>query len=128
MPSAFAAMRQGPVSGTVGSRITPTIVFHGDRDTTVSPTNADAVVAGAMPRTTLDRRTSKGQVPGGHAYEVITHLDRDGRSVIEQWRVHGAAHAWFGGSVAGSYTDPKGPDATREMVRFFLAHRLPQAA
>jgi poly(3-hydroxybutyrate) depolymerase len=124
MPSAMQAMRAG--SQARGTRratgtVVPTIVFHGDRDTTVSPVNGDQVISdisGAGLRTRVER----GQAPGGHAYTRTLSSDTDGRVVAEQWLVSGGAHAWFGGSPAGSYTDPQGPDATREMLRFFLDH------
>jgi len=51
--------------------------------------------------------------------------DASGRSVLELWEIHGAGHAWSGGNDAGSFTDPSGPDATREMLRFFLDHARP---
>ncbi len=132
MPSAFAAMQGGGVNRATSAarpgaqqRIVPAIVFHGDQDTTVNPRNADAVVTQSAGGAALRRRAEEGQVPGGYAFSRTRHAAADGRTVIEQWVVHGAGHAWFGGSPAGSYTDPRGPDATREMLRFFLEHPHP---
>jgi len=120
--SAFVAMRQGPPPGPPADA-PPTIVFHGDQDTTVNPSNGDAVAAQAQHETALDGRTTNGQVPGGHRYRVTRHADAAGRVIVEQWVVHGAGHAWSGGSPAGSFTDARGPDATAEMLRFFLQHQ-----
>jgi poly(3-hydroxybutyrate) depolymerase len=106
-------------------RVVPAIVFHGDSDTTVNPSNADAVVAQSGRGGSLRRLVEKGQVAGGLAYSRILHADASGKTVVEQWVIHGAGHAWSGGSSAGSYTLPQGPDATAEMVRFFLEHPLP---
>lgn len=133
MQSAFTAMQRGaavPPSAGALPRMVPAIVFHGDRDTTVNPRNGDAVVEQSAQGASLGTQSEDGQVPGGHAYRRTRRTDADGRTVIEQWVVHGAAHAWFGGSAAGSYTDPRGPDATGEMLRFFLEnpHPAPAAA
>jgi poly(hydroxyalkanoate) depolymerase family esterase len=128
MVSAFGAMKQG--GGASGMRAgsgqpVPTIVFHGDRDTTVHPVNGDEVAAqaksGAAHRTKVDQGVSQG----GMTYTRTVHRDDTGRAMLEQWVLHGAGHAWSGGSASGSYTDPKGPDASREMLRFFLAQDTP---
>jgi poly(hydroxyalkanoate) depolymerase family esterase len=132
LPSAFAAMRQGDsasVSWSEGIAVaTPTIVFHGDRDNTVHPRNGDQVIAQSMRTPNLQKTVHRGRVPGGHAYTRTIHADPSGRAILEYWEIHGAGHAWSGGSPTGSYTDPRGPDATREMLRFFLEHRIPEAA
>ncbi len=128
--SAFAAMRSGAdgvadAGALAHGRLTPTIVFHGDRDHTVSATNGDAILAhqtrfssAARHVTTRDRGTASG----GRGYTHTTYADASGRTVLEDWRVRGGGHAWMGGSASGSYTDPQGPDASAEMVRFFLQH------
>ncbi len=127
LPSALAAMRRGAPDvptpsdrGAIGP--VPTIVFHADRDATVHPRNGDQVIAQAGAATAAGVRTEieRGQVPGGHGYTHTIHRDGEGRIGFEQWLVHGGGHAWSGGSPAGSYTDPRGPDASREMLRFFL--------
>jgi len=130
--SAFAAMRQGDSRYSSASGETsvisgdrppvPTIVFHGDRDTTVHPRNADHVITRSMRTTNLQKKVHRGQVPGGHAYTCTIHTDANGQAILEQWCIHGAGHAWSGGSLAGSYTDPRGPDAAKEMLRFFRDH------
>jgi poly(hydroxyalkanoate) depolymerase family esterase len=127
LPSALVAMRQGGsnhrvVSGD-GSPV-PTIVFHGDRDTTVHPNNGDQILERSERTTSTQKKVQRGQVPGGHAYTRTILCDASGRTMLEHWNIHGAGHAWSGGSPAGSYTDPRGPDATREMLRFFLEHSL----
>ena len=128
MPSAFAAMRQGggPGRGVIsgGGPPVPAIIFHGDRDTTVHPNNGDRVLEQAMGATSTQKKVHRGQIPGGHAYTRTTHIDAGRREILEHWIIHGAGHAWSGGCPAGTYTDPQGPDATREMLRFFLGHSL----
>jgi poly(3-hydroxybutyrate) depolymerase len=123
MPSAFAAMqgRHGPYLSARETPI-PTIVFHGDADKTVHPRNGADVVAGAAAGKTYPREVERGTSPGGRSFTRSIQRDGQGRSIIEDWVIHGAGHAWSGGSPMGSYTDPKGPDATAEMLRFFLAH------
>ncbi len=97
-------------------------LFHGDQDIVVHPSNGDQVIALSKITTRLNAKVHRGQAPGGHAYTRTVHNDGEGRAILEQWHIHGAGHAWSGGSPSGTYTDPRGPDATREMVRFFLNH------
>ena len=134
LPSAFAAMRgersprEPKSSGQSGGyRLNlPTIVFHGDRDATVHPRNGAEVVARAKASGDLRTSVEHGRVAAGHTYTRSIQHDASGRAVLEQWVVHEAGHAWSGGSPAGSFTDPKGPDATKEMLRFFLEQVRPE--
>ena len=126
LPSALEAMHGRRRATAAGKRqdMTPVIVFHGDGDTTVHPRNGDEVLAqflpgqrasASVPRTDVQR----GQAPDGHPFTRTLYRDDAGRVVAEHWLVHGGAHGWSGGSREGSYVDPDGPDATREMLRFF---------
>jgi poly(3-hydroxybutyrate) depolymerase len=120
--SAFAAMRQGRSGAGAGrfSIAVPTIVFHGDSDTTVNPINGEQVMAQTQADTGSRCTVSRGTAPGGIAWTCTARTDPSGRPVSEHWVLHGAGHAWSGGNPAGSYTEPRGPDASREMLRFFL--------
>jgi poly(hydroxyalkanoate) depolymerase family esterase len=118
LASAFAAMRQGPRVRPV-DRTVPVIAFHGDADTTVEPGNATRVVEQFSRGPATGVSTSE-RGPGRSAAKTVVRSD--GAVVAEQWTVHGLGHAWSGGTAGGSYTDPAGPDASAEMVRFFAEH------
>ncbi|KGT79534.1 esterase [Bradyrhizobium japonicum] len=125
LPSALAAMRQGGEAKPAGNTLSvPTIVFHGDRDITVHPANGQRVFEQGGKSSRSKVQVINGRVPQGHAYTRTIMMDARGLVASEHWNVHGAGHAWSGGSPSGSYTDPSGPDATREMLRFFLDHPL----
>jgi poly(hydroxyalkanoate) depolymerase family esterase len=128
LPSALKVMQQGATRQARPLReALPIIIFHGDRDTTVSPLNAERMLEQWL-QAAPDRRSSvresvvSGQVAGGRAYTRGIYIDAAGRILAEKWLIRQSGHAWSGGSSGGSYTDPQGPDASAEMMRFFAEH------
>jgi poly(hydroxyalkanoate) depolymerase family esterase len=119
MTSAFTAMRRGGNTATETPSTIPTIVFHGDKDHTVNPINADQVVAHAQSTGEFATRITEGEANGTH-YTRTVQTGPAGKPITEKWILRGAGHAWSGGSAAGSFATATGPDASREMVRFFL--------
>lgn len=140
LQEALAAMRNGAARGaSTGVRgepalagatplPVPAIVFHGDKDTTVHPRNGQQVLAAALAPAGAagagSLHTTEGRAGGtGRHYTRTCFTQADGSPQAEHWLVHGAGHAWSGGRAGGSYTDPEGPDASAEMVRFFFSLR-----
>jgi poly(hydroxyalkanoate) depolymerase family esterase len=129
--SAFAAMKRGssrPAGST--ARPVPLIVFHGDRDSTVAPANAAGLIGDALAAASPDAHpgtqpavVTTGQVPGGHAYTRTRYQDPEGAGLAERWIIHQGGHTWSGGVSNASYTDPRGPDASAELIRFFEEHQ-----
>lgn len=141
IPSALAAMKgrrsgmpgiQSAPGGKSGLRRkavqrVPVIVFHGDRDHTVQQTNGESIVKQAEEAHASEAgggmhvTTQEGISSGGRRFSRALHTDSEGQIRIESWTLHGGGHAWSGGHASGSYTDGVGPDASAEMVRFFMA-------
>ncbi|MFZ5965142.1 alpha/beta hydrolase family esterase [Thalassococcus sp. BH17M4-6] len=121
--SAFAAMAgQSPAQSVEpvhpGTRM---IVFHGSDDRTVHPSNGDGIARDAerhAPSPSL--QTTRTTRVNGRRCAITTSSGPDGRAHLEQWVIDGLGHAWSGGRPGGSYTDPQGPDASAEMIRFFF--------
>ncbi len=95
----------------------------------MAPANAAGLIDQALAAASPDRRTAilpttvtTGQVPGGHAYTRTCYQDAAGATLAERWTIHQGGHAWSGGIPHGSYTDPRGPDASAEFIRFFDEH------
>jgi poly(3-hydroxybutyrate) depolymerase len=141
IPSAMSAMKGGrgrmarlqnlpgatPAPRRKAVQAVPIIVFHGDRDHTVQHSNGAEITQQASDAhsaesgASLQTRVERGTASGGRSYSRTVHVDAHGQPRMESWTVHGAGHAWSGGDARGSYTDGQGPDASAEMVRFFLA-------
>jgi poly(hydroxyalkanoate) depolymerase family esterase len=138
--SAFQAMRTGGQGKgkDKGALAMPTIVFHGDGDTTVHPSNGENIAADALaalrkadtPLTKTQsstypegERAERNDKPTDKLTELTRYANADGKSFIEYWSINNGPHAWSGGSKEGSYTDPDGPSASKAMLAFFLQHR-----
>ncbi len=124
LPSALAAIEHGGATLAAGKpngsgRVLPTIVFQGDRDMTVNIINGDQVIAQSKGGTELPIAVIDGEA-GGMRYTHTTQSADHGQPILEEWVLHGAGQAWSGGSAAGSFADPRGPDASREMIGFFF--------
>jgi poly(hydroxyalkanoate) depolymerase family esterase len=121
LPGALAAMqgRSNPTPSGKAKSGVRMIVFHGDADATVHPSNADQVAA-THGCTAVSVDEQQGLQRGGRFCRRRLHKDAQGHVVTEQWLVQGAGHAWSGGDPSGSYADARGPDASAEMMRFFF--------
>lgn len=124
--TAMSAMRSGGanVPASVRASTPPDtvrrIIFHGQADSTVHPSNAAMIVAAAVGDDAKPAKVSKRSVRG-RGYTRSEFAGSDGRVLVDLWMIEGAGHAWSGGRAAGSYTDNTGPDASAQMIRFFLA-------
>ncbi|WP_347303305.1 PHB depolymerase family esterase [Croceibacterium sp. TMG7-5b_MA50] len=127
LAGALKAMKSGGIARDA-QRLVPVITFHGNRDTTVHEVNSQQIIAAASRSAgvKLEVRLERSCGASGRQYMRSTSADASGVELIEQWTIEDLGHAWSGGSATGSFTDPSGPNASREMMRFFLKHYLDQ--
>lgn len=112
------------------------LVVHGDDDRTVDPGHARQLILQALQvadlldngaddgsvRTVASEREEGRGGAGKYPFVRRDYNDRSGRFVARMIRIGQLGHAWSGGSPAGSYTDPEGPDATTLTWQFFRDH------
>lgn len=122
-------------------RVVPIIVFQGTADMTVAPINAEHIIAqwGHTNRLVADAEhlppadpapthIREGRVDGGRSYTESIYEDHQGMVVMKRYLVQGMQHCWPGGSSGGTYTDPRGPNASALMAEFFVGHPIPAVA
>jgi len=132
--AAMRLMRQGPAPDQRLAPLPsprPVIVFQGDEDTQVNSLNALWIVAQALGlehpemlarHENLRLRLEEGRASGGLTFTRTSYRDSaTGRARAELWRLHGVGHAWSGGVPGLPHSEPRGPHAAREMLRFFAA-------
>lgn len=122
VPSAFAAMAGNSLESPphLGASVR-TIVFHGTADSTVHPSNGEAIARRALGgNVSQSIETADQGETDGRSFKRATSSDLNGVQIVEHWTIEGQGHAWSGGKPGGSYVDPNGPDASAEMVRFFF--------
>jgi poly(hydroxyalkanoate) depolymerase family esterase len=116
------------------------ILFQGAKDNLVAPLNAaqiitqwtraDDLVDDGKDNESVDDvadKTTESVTAGGYAYKKSVYNNRSGEPLIEAWMIQELKHAWSGGAAGASYTDPKGPNASQEIWRFFRESKpLPQ--
>ena len=127
--SAFEVMRSGhssqvpkrPIMGA-GENPARIIIFHGDSDRTVHPANGFSLFQSAYETGKLSLTERRQGEEKGRGYKIQAAYADDGSLQAELWAINGGGHAWSGGDSRGTYAEPLGPSASREMLRFFLQH------
>jgi poly(hydroxyalkanoate) depolymerase family esterase len=123
--TALSAMSRGATTlHPLASAGIPIIVFQGDKDSRVNPRNSEQILSQWMgsnvSQTAAGAVTSETKATNGRVYQRTIYPDAAGHTAAELWVVEGAGHTWSGGNSLGSHTDSLGPDASSEMLRFFL--------
>jgi poly(hydroxyalkanoate) depolymerase family esterase len=126
--AAFEAMKDGLARKP--RRRMPVIVFQGTADNRVNPVNAEQVIAQWKQTNAClaasngeigfvaSEKVIAGQVPNGYTYHRHVYTDQ-GRLFMEKWMIEGLGHAWSGSPQLHQHGDPKGPNASAEIWRFF---------
>jgi poly(hydroxyalkanoate) depolymerase family esterase len=124
---------EAPANSGNSKHLMRVIVFQGTKDGAVSPANADRIISqwaktndlidDAKDNNSVDDVADgkqEGTIASGYSFKLEVYNDHAGKPLMEKWIVDEMKHAWSGGAAGVPYSDPKGPDASKEMWRFFL--------
>jgi poly(hydroxyalkanoate) depolymerase family esterase len=114
------------------ARPVPVILFQGTADLVVPPSTAARIV-GQWARTddlalggghmdAVADSVESGSVPGGRTFTRSVFRADSGTTLVDEYLVDGAGHAYPGGCGCDVFGDPAGPDASTLQWEFFLAH------
>jgi len=126
---ALPVMRNGPAeAAAIPATRVPLLVLHGEADAVVSARNASALAAqwrSAVEQgigAELTAREETGRAADGRAFQRVLYATGNEPALVELWTVRELGHAWSGGASEGTFTDPRGVDATAVMLDFFTRH------
>ncbi len=114
--------------------VVPTLVIHGQADTTVNPRNGEQLVAQRLaladlllPDGSPAEPAKERQFQSGGRNWIQRDYFKNSTLVVRSVLIEGLAHAWSGGDPDQRFSDGAGPDASRLILDFLLRYRLRQA-
>lgn len=114
----------------------PIIIFHGMKSPLMSPMHAfqiesefkifnDLLDNGIRDNSYfLDKDVDNIPESETYGYNKYSVINQDHDVLIERYMVNDLAHGWSGGVANLPYNDPKGPDATALIIKFFKNYGL----
>lgn len=130
--TALRAMRGHRMTGlalaplAAGVHLPALLVIQGSADPLVAPGNGAEAARLWAAREGAKPSGLRSVQRGARYPATITDFKTRGRLVATLCLVNGLGHAWSGGVASWSYSDPKGPDASR-MIWAFVAKQFASA-
>jgi poly(3-hydroxybutyrate) depolymerase len=116
-----------------GARMAKLLVIQGAADQVVNPKNTPRIIEQFSQmndllddgqkngsQTSAVIKSEIGQVPGGHAYQIVSY-GGNSHEQIREVIVDGMPHAWSGGTAGITFSDPAGPSASKMAAQLLFS-------